>query len=680
MKYLTHWATALITAFVLIFVHYTDNYVVETLRLKSFDLIQQTDEPVHSKDIAVVQIDEAAIEKYGQWPWKRDVLAEVIWKLREAGAGVIVLPILFSEDDRLGGDNVLAEALAGNGVIIAQTGSTQANKNSVPRGVAKIGDPLPFLFEWPGMLGPIPLLGDNADGVGVLNTVPEIDGVVRRVPLIMRVGEETYPSIAVEVIRLATGAPSYQIKANQGGIEKIRVPGYPIINTDPNGQIWLRWNKTFDTVSLADEDQFWSLEGKTVLVGITAEGLGGIIASPTGPKYNYIPAAVTLQTVLDGDQIQRPYWAFLTELAATAIVGLLVILLAAFAPYTIVALAIVTIGGGLIWAVMHAWTTHLYLLDASIPLIALVLVSLHAVFNRFVKEFQLKQQIKKQFEHYLAPAMVKKLQEDPSLLKLGGDTRELTIMFTDIRGFTPISEQYKTNPQGLTTLINRYMTPMTALVMENEGTVDKYIGDALMAFWNAPLDVPDQRRLATETAIQMLERLDLLNKELEDEGLLPLRIGIGINTGTVVVGNMGGEQRFDYSVLGDAVNLAARLEGQSKAYGLTFLIGEDSLDMTLDFDYIELDLIAVKGKTEGIRIFTVLMEDMEDEQWKLWHDEMLIEYRNGNFDLAITEIKKLQKDGPPTLYEYYNVMLDRCEDMIVNTPVDWDGVYIATSK
>jgi len=680
MKYLTHWATALITAFVLIFVHYTDNYVVETLRLKSFDLIQQTDEPVHSKDIAVVQIDEAAIEKYGQWPWKRDVLAEVIWKLREAGAGVIVLPILFSEDDRLGGDDVLAEALAGNGVIIAQTGSTQANKNSVPRGVAKIGDPLPFLFEWPGMLGPIPLLGDNADGVGVLNTVPEIDGVVRRVPLIMRVGEETYPSIAVEVIRLATGAPSYQIKANQGGIEKIRVPGYPIINTDPNGQIWLRWNKTFDTVSLADEDQFWSLEGKTVLVGITAEGLGGIIASPTGPKYNYIPAAVTLQTVLDGDQIQRPYWAFLTELAATAIVGLLVILLAAFAPYTIVALAIVTIGGGLIWAVMHAWTTHLYLLDASIPLIALVLVSLHAVFNRFVKEFQLKQQIKKQFEHYLAPAMVKKLQEDPSLLKLGGDTRELTIMFTDIRGFTPISEQYKTNPQGLTTLINRYMTPMTALVMENEGTVDKYIGDALMAFWNAPLDVPDQRRLATETAIQMLERLDLLNKELEDEGLLPLRIGIGINTGTVVVGNMGGEQRFDYSVLGDAVNLAARLEGQSKAYGLTFLIGEDSLDMTLDFDYIELDLIAVKGKTEGIRIFTVLMEDMEDEQWKLWHDEMLIEYRNGNFDLAITEIKKLQKDGPPTLYEYYNVMLDRCEDMIVNTPVDWDGVYIATSK
>ena len=221
MKYITHWATAVITAIVLLFVQYNGGYIVETAKLKSFDLLQQTDKPVVSPDIGVVTIDEAAIEKYGQWPWKRDVIADIIWRLREAGAGVIVLPILFSEDDRLGGDMALAEALVQNGVVIAQTGSLQANKNAVPRGVAKIGDPLPYLFEWPGMLGPIPLLGENADGVGVLNTAPEIDGVVRRVPLIMTVGNETYPSIAVEVIRLATGAPSYQIKANDGGVEKI---------------------------------------------------------------------------------------------------------------------------------------------------------------------------------------------------------------------------------------------------------------------------------------------------------------------------------------------------------------------------------------------------------------------------------------------------------------------------
>ena len=680
MKWITHWATALITLAVLSLYGWQDPYVKQLLRFKSFDVIQQYDTPTLSQDVAFLEIDERAIEKYGQWPWKRDVLADIIWKLRDAGAGVIVLPILFSEDDRLGGDMVLAEALAGNGIIIAQTGSTQANKNAVPRGVAKIGDPLPYLFEWPGMLGPIPLLGDNADGVGVLNTAPEIDGVVRRVPLIMRVGDDTYPSIAVEVIRLATGAPSYQIKANQGGVEKIRVPGYPIISTDPNGQIWLRWNKQFDEYSIVDEDQFFALEGKTVIIGVTAEGIGGLIASPTGPQYNYIPSAVTLQTMMDGDQIQRPFWAKLSELGATAILTILLVLLARFTPYYIVGGAIVVFVGGLGYGALYAWQNYLYLMDAAMPAIAVILVGLHAVFNRFVLEFQLKQQIKKQFEHYLAPAMVKKLQKDPSLLKLGGDTRELTIMFTDIRGFTPISEQYKTDPQGLTRLINRYMTPMTALVMENEGTVDKYIGDALMAFWNAPLDVPDQRRLATLTAVQMLERLELLNKELENEGLLPLRIGIGINTGTVVVGNMGGEQRFDYSVLGDAVNLAARLEGQSKAYGLTFLVGEDSLDMTLDFEYVELDLIAVKGKTEGIRIFTVLMESMDDEQWKLIHNKFLIEYRDGNFQQAIDEINKLQENGPVTLQEYYAVMLDRCQDMLINPPKDWDGVYVATSK
>ena len=259
-KYITHWAVTIVTALILFMLHYGNSTVVETARLKQFDLLQQTDQPVQSQDIGIVAIDEAAIEKYGQWPWKREVIADIVWKLREAGAGIIVIPILFSEPDRLGGDEVLADALADNGVVIAQTGTTSVNKNSVPRGVAKIGNPLPFLFEWPGMLGPIPLLGQNAGGVGVINTAPEVDGVVRRVPLIMRIKDDTYPSLAVEVIRLATGQPSYQIKANEGGIEKIRVPSYPIINTDPNGQIWLRWNKEFDTIS-ATSDNFNEFQG-----------------------------------------------------------------------------------------------------------------------------------------------------------------------------------------------------------------------------------------------------------------------------------------------------------------------------------------------------------------------------------------------------------------------------------
>jgi adenylate cyclase len=675
-KYLTHWITAFITLAVLTSFHYGNSNVVEILRLKQFDLLQQTDKPVVSNDIGIVTIDEASIEKYGQWPWSRDVLADIIWKLRRDGAGIIVIPILFSEEDRLGGDLALAEALKDNGIVIAQVGSLKANKNAVSRGVATIGDAIPYLFEWPGMLGPITILGKNADGVGILNTPNEIDGVVRRVPLIMRVGDKTYPAIAIEVIRVSTGKPSYQIKANAGGIDKIRVPGYPIISTDPNGQIWLRWNKQFETISATSED-FTQLQGKTVIIGTTAEGIGGVVATPNGPKYNYVPAAVTLQTVIDGDQIQRPYWALLVELVTSVTLGLLIILISVRLPYYIVGLTILGVSGGLVYGSLYAWQNYLYLLDVTMPLVVFLLVGFHAVFNRFVKEFSLKQQIKKQFEHYLAPAMVKKLQKNPDLLKLGGDTRELTILFSDIRGFTPISEQYKTDPQGLTKLINRYMTPMTDIVMNNDGTVDKYIGDALMAFWNAPIDVPKQKELAIKTANEMFIALAQLNKELEKDGLLPIKIGVGINTGSVVVGNMGSNQRFDYSVLGDAVNLAARLEGQSKEYGLTLLVGETSV--TKEYAFIELDRIAVKGKTEPATIYTALFGNYAVNYIEE-HNKYLQLYRESKWDLALNQISKVKAISPLELHKYYDVMSGRTQELKKEGRSEWDGVFVAKTK
>ena len=675
-KYLTHWATALITLAVLSFFHYSNNNIVEIARLKQFDILQQTDKKVVSNDIGIVTIDEQSIEKYGQWPWSREVIADIIWKLRRDGAGIIVLPILFSEIDRLGGDQALLEAIKDNGVIIAQVGTTQTNKNAIDRGVAKVGDPIPFLFEWPGMLGPIKILGDNAEGVGVLNSPSELDGVVRRIPLIVNVNGKTYPTIAIEVIRVATGNKSYQVKANQGGVEKVRVPGYPIINTDPNAQIWLRWNKEFQTIS-ASNDNFKQFEGKTVIVGVTAEGLGSIIASPTGPQYNYMPSATLLQTVIDGDQIQRPFWAFLVELATTVITGLIAIIVAVRAPYWAVGAMIIGISTGLAYASLYAWQNYLYLLDVTMPILAFVIVSLHATFNRFVKEFSLKQQIKKQFEHYLAPAMVKKLQKNPNLLKLGGDTRELTILFSDIRGFTPISEQYKTDPQGLTKLINRYMTPMTDIVMKNNGTVDKYIGDALMAFWNAPLDVPEQKELAIKTADQMFVALAKLNKELESEGLLPIKIGVGINTGSVVVGNMGSNQRFDYSVLGDAVNLAARLEGQSKEYGLSLLVGETSISN--EYTFIELDKIAVKGKTVPATIYTVIFGDY-NTSFITEHKKFLRSYRDSNWSESTKILTTLKKLSPPDLHKYYDVMSGRVKEMKERGVTKWDGVFVAKSK
>ena len=669
MKIITHWALAFVTAALLIFVHYDDSDVVQTVRLKQFDLLQQTDTPVTSTDIVVVEIDEQTIAEYGQWPWKRDVLANFVWRLREAGAGIIVLPMLFSEEDRLGGDVAVAEALVENSVVISQLGSTEINRNAVRRGVAKIGDPLPYLFEWPGMLGPIPILGDNADGVGVSNTAPEIDGVVRRVPLIMRVGEETYPSLAVEVIRLATGAPSYQIKAGAGGVEKIRIPGYPIVNTDPNGQIWLRWNKQFSTVSAASDD--WSsVEGKTVIVGITASGIGSMIASPTGPQYGYIPAAVTLQTMIDGDQIQRPFWANLAELGATAILTFLLVILARFAPYYIVGGAIVVFVGGLGYGALYAWQNYLYLMDAAMPGIAVVIVGLHAVFARFVSEFFQKQQIKKQFGTYVNPTVVEQLQKDPSLIKLGGEEKILTCVMTDMRNFTGLGESYGADVQGFTSVMNEYMTAIANPVLDNDGTLIKFIGDASMHIHGAPIDNSNHAYDAVKTVKAMLKAVEDFNFKLKLEGKPPVGMGAGVNTGKILVGNIGSDRKMGYDCLGDPVSVAARLESQTKSYGVLVIVGPDTVAATKDkYDYFELDNIAVKGKELPLRIYTLHKSSKA-------HQTFLKNYYAGNWSAAIKQADHCMAVHP-RMKEYYAKMVERMQQ---GKPSNWDGIYRATSK
>ena len=678
----THWLVPVITCLVLLTVHMGDSTPVEILRLKQFDLLQQTDHPVRSEDIGIVTIDEKAMEKYGQWPWKRDVLADIIWNLREAGANIIVLPILLAEEDRLGGDQVLADALYQNGVVIAQVGSGQVNRGGIPRGVAKIGDPIPYLFEWGGMLGPIPQLGQDADGVGVLNTVPEIDGVVRRLPLMMSIGEEVYPSIAVEVLRVATGNPSYQVKANAGGIQAVRVKGFPIISTDESARIWLRWNKTFDEISAAETD-FSAFAGRMVIIGSTAEGLGGFIASPTGPMHNYMPSAVSLQTMLDGETIQRPYWAKLAELSATLLFGLFIIIAARFFAYRWAAMSIIWSGMALLGGSYYLWTTQLLLLDVTMPIVSLVLVGFHAIFLRFILEFRQKQQIKKQFGTYLSPDLVAKLQKNPELLQLGGDSRELSIMFTDVRGFTTISEHYGEDVQGLTKIMNRYMTAMTKKIIENNGTLDKYIGDAQMAFWNAPLDNDNHAEDSVRTALAMMESLDEFNNEIADEGIPAFGMGLGINTDTVVVGNMGSDQRFDYTCLGDGVNTAARLEGQSKNYGVKILLGPKTAEAIKDdYTILELDNIAVKGKTVGVQIYTVIdSKSATTLAAQRHHEVMHAKYRDQDFEAVMSYCKSLQSEFGGVMKDYYEMWIQRCEDLMQqDLPVNWDGVFRATSK
>jgi adenylate cyclase len=556
--------------------------------------------------------------------------------------------------------------------------------------VAKIGtDPEPYIFTWKGGVSAIPALAQAADGVGVIATTPEIDGVVRRMPMVVRLGTEMYPALPLEIIRVATGDPSYQIKTSDAGIEAVRIPKFPVIKTDSNGRIWISQNTRFTHVEAIDVIKRTSttdLSDKTIIIGLTAEGLANIIATPRGEIYPHYLQAQALQTLISGTTISRPAWADLAELVAFGLLGVMLILLVPRASIVWMIPLYLAIMTGVIYVHYHLFHSGNYLLDASYFLGAGSLVFFQLVFNNFVREFLQKQQIKKQFGTYLSPKMVEKLQQNPDLLKLGGDSRELSIMFTDVRGFTSISEHYGADVQGLTKIMNRYMTAMTAKIIENEGTLDKYIGDAQMAFWNAPLDDADHARNAVKTALQMLGSLDAFNREVTAEGIPPFGMGLGINTGTVVVGNMGSSQRFDYTCLGDSVNLASRLEGQSKPYHVAMVIGPKTNEyVKTEFFTLPLDCLAVKGKKDGVDIFTVLnTEGANKPEWnqaKINHVTMMNAYKAQRFTMAKNMSKDLIGSFHGQMDAYYQMWQERCDDYIKAPPgADWDGVFRTNSK
>ena len=440
-----------------------------------------------------------------------------------------------------------------------------------------------------------------------MNTAPEIDGVTRRVPLLMKIGEEVYPNMAIETIRVAVGDPSYQVKADDTGVVAMRVPAYATINTDANARIWLRWNKEFKTISAASNN-FDEAAGTTVIIALTAEGLSSVIATPTGEQYDYVISANSLQTILDGETIKR--YDNLIELALAFLAGCVIIVLTRYAPYWIIGLALIigTLGIGNYFTV--AFET-LVLIDVTWILLTLWVCGFHATFLRFILEFRLKQQIRKQFEKYLDPRQVAILVKNPEKLKLGGERKEMSFLFMDIVGFTPISEYYKNNddPEGLVNVINDYLNRMSKIVLKNGGTIDKYMGDCIMAFWNAPLDCPNHAEMAVKTSIECAEETDRIKKEFKEKGLPDINIGSGVNTGTCIVGNMGSEMRLDYSVIGDSVNLAARLEAATRNYKdkngkvTPTLYSSYTQEQLVDIKSVEVDKIKVKGKEELITIY-----------------------------------------------------------------------------
>ena len=682
MKWITHWTTVFVTVFVLTLIGLQDPYIKETLRLKSFDILQINQNRSISNDIVIINIDEKSIEQYGQWPWKRTVMADIIERVRANEGGVIVFPVLFSEQDRLGGDEEFATAIQNNGVVLAQVGTAQSQKNNaVPRGVAKIGDPLPWLFEWPGMLGPIKSLSTEAGGVGVLNTAPEIDGVTRRIPLLMKIGEEIYPALALETIRVATGDPSYQVKTQEGGITALRVPQYKTIQTDAHGRIWIRWAYDFKNISAADAD-FSAVKGKTVIIGTTAEGIGSTIATPSGTQYSYMAVASSLQTVLMGDNIVRYDFANFAELLISTVTAIVVVVLARFAAYWIVGAGMIALYVAAVYCANYFFHSRLQLWDVSWFIITLTIVGMHAIFNRFVREFTLKQQIKKQFGGYASPMVVEMLQKNPDIIKQG-IKKEVSICFSDLRGFTPLGESFGNDVKGLTEVMNGYMDAITQPVLDANGMIIKYIGDASMHIHNAPMDDPEHPKTAVQTALRMLKAVERFNETLTAKGRPVVGMGAGINTGLGYIGEMGSTQRHSYDVLGDAVSTTARLESQCKNYGVLLIVGPETYRRTQnDFFYLKLDDLAVKGKTVGLDIYTVLdLNSLEHTQDKELHMAMHMDYRNQKFDAAIDRCQTLKNKFDGQMKKYYDMWQERCEFMKTQTlPKDWNGVFIATSK
>ena len=678
-----NYAICLIITILFACLRILDPFFIETARLKGLDYYQNTQEKVKSENIAIIEIDEDSLDEYGQWPWKRDLIAQGIIKAYESGAQLVVVPILFAEKDRLGGDQELIELLNEAPVIIGQSASTKGKGDPVPRGLATIGESLDgWLFDYPEAIGPVKELGEVAAGVGMILTAPELDGVVRRMPLVIQIKGEAYPTIPLEVIRLFSGEQSYQAKVSEAGVEAIRVPGFDPIITDENSRVWVNFKYEFDKVSFKDAD--WSaVQDKIAVIGITGEGLANTIATSTGISYGHEVNCHALQMIIDESRLVRPAEAKLLEVLITAAFCSLLIIGALFLSYkfSFILIVLSLAAGPIIGNIL--FNKHGWLIDYTWPFACIFVVWSCATFIRYIAESRSKKLIKKQFEHYLAPPIVKLLQKDPSQLKLGGDTRELSILFSDLRGFTTISEHFKTNPQGLTELVNRYLTPMTGCVIEYQGTVDKFIGDALMAFWNAPLDIRDHRIHSIRCGLKMFDLLAELNREVMKEGINELKIGVGINTGDVVVGNMGSEQRFDYTCLGDAVNLSSRLEGQTKDYRVGLIVGENTtFGITEVFNFVELDKIAVKGKKEGIRIFTVLNDTglASHGGSSQKHEAFLNLYRNREWDKAVIKAKENQKIYSE-LSGYYDMMIERIDHLKLDDPgKDWDTIFRATSK
>jgi len=565
-------------------------------------------------------------------------------------------------------------------VILASRPSDKTVNEPINPGAAIINsDYLDTILPYGGIIANIPELENNSVGAGIVSTEPEIDGVVRRMPTVAVVDGILYPSLALETLRVIAGDPSFQIKLSPLGVDKMRIPQFGVIPTDAEGRVWIDWsqrNKSASITNLPD-----NLEGAVVIVDVTAAGIANPVPTALGAQYAGTTQAAVLGTMFAGTNIQRPQWAAQAELLALAIGGLLLILLSRWM-WVGLATTVVLIGSVVPYS-MYAYAHEKVLLDVTAPVITFVLIALQVYGIKFVREFLEKQAIKKQFAGYASPTVVKLLQENPSLIK-DGTKREVSIVFSDLRGFTPLGESFGDDVKGLTTIMNGYMDAITEPVLEADGMIIKYIGDASMHIHNAPIDDPHHPRTAVATGLKMLKAVEKFNEEvIIPDGRPAVGMGAGINTGLGYLGEMGSTKRHSYDVLGDAVSTAARIESKCKEYGCLLLVGGATVEQCKDdFFFLKVDDLAVKGKTVGVAIYTVL-DDIKKhyETSKRRHEDMHKLYQQQRFQEAIEACNKLKPQFEGKMEKYYDMWIERCEYMLTqDLPESWDGIFVATSK
>jgi adenylate cyclase len=703
---------------------------IEEFRVRTFDTFQVIDPRVKTaKPVSIVDIDEKSLVKFGQWPWPRTRVADLVTNLTRLGAVVIAFDIMFPEPDRLNpgvaadiirdlddetraklralpsNDDILADAMRSSRVVLGEAGlhhvAAELDKELPVTGLATLGeDPRPFMLKFPGLLRSTPVLEAAAAGRGLLTIWTERDGIVRRVPVIMQAQGVTMPSLSFEMLRVATGTDTIFVKSNEAGIASVAVKGFAV-PTDRNGQLWVHFAHYDPSIYVSAADVLEgkvdpeTIAGKLVLIGTSAAGLHDVKTTPISPVMPGVEIhAQVLEAALTGQLLSQPPWGPLAEFLSAIILGVAIIWFAPrLGPKSLVAVGafFATLLVGTSW---YYYSQHRLLIDPTYPLLSTTAIYLTLIFFSFVREQTQRRQIRSAFGQYLSPALVEQLAQAPERLVLGGEEREMTVMFSDMRGFTSISETYKNDPQGLTELMNRFLTPLTNAILDRKGTIDKYMGDAIMAFWNAPLEDKEHQLNACEAALDMLEQVDALNKEREEEAeeggrpFIPLNIGVGLNTGTCVVGNMGSDLRFDYSVFGDSVNLASRLEGQSKEYGFPIIVGSTTALAARDrFAILELDFIMVKGKTEPEVIYAIAGREDTARSGRFQRlrnltIEMLACYRSRDWDGALAAIERGRRtDEAHSLELLFALYETRIRSFQKNPPPeDWNGAFALLTK